>query len=71
MPPINWSTVAAVLTSVAILMGGAAFLIRAIVRSELESLKSGFVTSELANERHEDHGRRITLLEKHVFSPHK
>ncbi|HWE51384.1 MAG TPA: hypothetical protein VG273_16450 [Bryobacteraceae bacterium] len=60
---MNWPEVSAILTGTFGVVAGAVFVVRLIVREEIHSLRKSFTSRELADERHEDHDRRIELLE--------
>lgn len=64
MASVNWQTVASIVGIVSAIVVAGSFVVRAIIREELARLDAKFMSRELADERHSDHGRRIDALEK-------
>ena len=61
---VNWQTVASIVGIVSAIVVAGSFAVRAIIREELAALDQKYMSRELSDERHADHGRRIEALEK-------
>jgi hypothetical protein len=61
---VNWQTVASIVGIVSAIVVAGSFVVRAMIREELSALDQKYMSKELGDERHTDHGRRIEALEK-------